>query len=350
MNVTETVFGHTNGKTVTRYTLTNDLGFGLSCIDYGCIITELIAPDRSGKFENVVLGFETLEEYESNPHFFGAVVGRFAGRIKDGAATIDGTDYRLTQNANGHHLHGGPGGFHGAVWHSEAFQNETEAGVEFTHFSPDGEEGFPGNLSMTVRYTLKNDRNELVIFYSGKSDKTTLLNVTNHSYFNLSGNLERTILDHELKLDSGHYLELDGELLPTGALVPVDEDPLFDFRSGRTIREATTSDHPQAKLAGHGYDHPFLLNKISHPAIELMDTESGRKLQIDTTEPAVVLYTGNHVGGPYLIRGTEAKNHLGLCLETQRPPDSLRHPHFPSSVLNADEEFRSETSYTFSVD
>lgn len=349
MNVTEKVFGQTNGQTVTCYTLTNDLGFQMSCIDYGCIITELAAPDRSGKLANVVLGFDTLEEYGNNPHFFGAVVGRFAGRIKDGALAIDGTRYQLAKNANGHHLHGGPGSFHAAVWESKAIKNETEAAVEFTHFSPDGEEGFPGNLKMTVRYTLKNGSNRLVISYSGKSDKTTLLNLTSHSYFNLSGDLERTVLDHELALDSDHYLELDGELLPTGKLVAVEGDPLFDFRSGRSIREAAASDHPQALLAGHGYDHPFLLNKTSRPAIELTDAISGRKLRIETTEPAVVLYTGNHVGGPYRIRGAEAQNHLGLCLETQSPPDSVRHAHFPSAILEAEKEFRSETSYTFSV-
>lgn len=349
MNVTEKVFGHKNNQPITLYTLKNEQGFQLSCIDYGCIITELIAPDRHGKMENVVLGFDTLEEYENNPHFFGAVVGRFAGRIKEGTFTLEETDYQLAKNSNGHHLHGGPEGFHSVLWDSKVIQNEKEAIVEFTYSSPDGEEGFPGNLSMTVRYILKNDSNQLVISYSGKSDKTTLLNVTNHSYFNLSGNLKRTILDHELTMNSDQYLELDEELLPTGEMVLVDEDPLFDFRSGRSIREASAADHPQTKLAGNGYDHPFLLNAGEQSAIELTDGESGRKLRVETTEPAVVLYTGNGVGGPYSIRGAEAQNYLGLCLETQSPPDSVRHPHFPSAILNAEEEFKSETTYSFSL-
>ena len=349
MEVTEKVFGHKNNQPITLYTLKNDQGFQLSCIDYGCIITEIIAPDRNGKMENVVLGFDALEEYESNPHFFGAVVGRFAGRIKAGAFTLEETDYQLAKNSNGHHLHGGPEGFHSVLWDSKVIQNEKEAIVECTYSSPAGEEGFPGNLFMTVRYILKNDSNQLVISYSGKSDKTTLLNVTNHSYFNLSGNLKRTVLDHDLMMNSDHYLELDEELLPTGTLVAVDEDPLFDFREGRSIKESTNAEHPQTKLAGNGYDHPFLLNNSEQPSIELTDEESGRKLRVETTEPAVVLYTGNGVGGSYSIRGVEAQNYLGLCLETQRPPDSVRHPHFPSAILNAGEEFKSETTYTFAL-
>ena len=350
MEITEKAFGRKNNQTITLYTLKNDQGFQVSCIDYGCIITEITAPDRNEELENVVLGFDTFEEYESNPHYFGAVVGRFAGRIKEGAFAIDGTDYQVAKNANGHHLHGGPQGFHSAIWNSKVIQSENEAIVEFTHFSPDGEEGFPGNLSMTVRYTLKNGSNQLSISYSGKSDKMTLLNVTNHSYFNLSGNFKRTVLDHELTMKSDHYLELDEELLPTGALVSVDEDPLFDFRNGRSIRESTVSEHLQTKLAGHGYDHPFSLNQKEQPAIELHDAESGRKLRIQTTEPAVVLYTGNQIGGPYSIRGVEAQNHLGLCLETQGMPDSVNHPHFPSAILNAEEEFKSETVYSFSFE
>lgn len=349
MNITEKVFGHKDNQPVKLYTLENDQGFRLSCMDYGCIITEMIAPDRNGKMENMVLGFDAFEEYENNPHFFGAVVGRFAGRIKEGAFTIEGTDYQLAKNSNGHNLHGGPGGFHSVLWDSKVIESEDEAIVEFTYSSPDGEEGFPGNLSMTVHYILKNDTNQLVISYSGKSDKTTLLNVTNHSYFNLSGNFKRTILDHELTMESDQYLELDEELLPTGKLVSVDGDPLFDFRNGRSIREASTAEHPQAKLAGHGYDHPFMLNASEQPSIELTDAESGRKLRVETTEPAVVLYTGNGVGGPYSIRGVEAQNYLGLCLETQGPPDSVRHPNLPSSILKAGEEFKSQTTYTFAL-
>lgn len=347
MKVSEKLFDYKNERPITLYTLENEQGFQLSCIDYGCVITEIISPDRNGNLENVVLGFDTLEEYENTPYFFGALVGRFAGRIKDGEFSIEGKDYQVPKNSNGQHLHGGAQGFHSVLWDSKVIETENEATVEFTYFSPDGEEGFPGNLSMTVRYTLKNDSNQLAISYSGKSDKTTVLNVTNHSYFNLSGNFKRTILDHELTMNSEHYLELDDELLPTGKLVPVAEDTLFDFRSGRSIKEATTAEHAQTKLAGNGYDHPFLLNSAEQPGIRLTDSISGRQLVVETTEPAVVLYTGNSIGGPYSIRGAQAQDYLALCLETQSPPDSLRHPHFPSSILQADEEFKSETIYTF---
>ncbi|WP_434401720.1 galactose mutarotase [Planococcus sp. 11815] len=347
MAITKKAFGQINGQDITRYTLTNNKGFQVSCLDYGCIITEILAPDRDGLLENVVLGFDTLEEYGSNTHYFGAIVGRFAGRIQKGAFTIEGTDYQLAQNSNGQHLHGGPGGFHAAVWKTKMIETENESIVELTHFSPDGEEGFPGNLTMTVRYIVKNDENQLTISYFANSDKTTLLNVTNHSYFNLSGDLKRTIVEHQLTIPSGHYAELNSDMLPTGKLVPVEEDPLFDFRKGRTIREGTDSQHPQIELVGGGYDHPFLLDKEAKPVIELKDEESGRGLQVETTEPAVVLYTANHIGGSYSFKGVAAQNQLGLCLETQGMPDSIHHPHFPSAILKAEEAFESRTVYRF---
>lgn len=347
MAITKKAFSQINGQDITRYTLTNDKGFQVSCLDYGCIITEILAPDRDGLLENVVLGFDTWEEYGSNPHYFGAIVGRFAGRIKEGAFTIEGTDYQLAKNSAGQHLHGGPGGFHAAVWKAKLIENEHESIVEFTHFSPDGEEGFPGNLTMTVRYIIKNDENQLAISYSAVSDKTTLLNVTNHSYFNLSGNFKRPVLDHQLTIPSSQYAELNEDMLPTGKLVSVDEDLLFDFRKGRTIREGTDSQHPQIELVGGGYDHPFLLDKEVQPVIELKDTESGRSLQVETTEQAVVLYTANHIGGPYSFKGVAAQNQLGLCLETQGLPDSIHHPHFPSAILKAGKKFESQTLYRF---
>ncbi len=347
MAIRQNTFGQKNGQDITRYTLTNDKGFQVSCLDYGCIITEILTPDQNGLLENVVLGFDTWEEYGSNPHYFGAVVGRFAGRIQEGAFTIEGTDYQLARNSNGQHLHGGPGGFHSVVWKAEAIETENESIIEFTHFSPDGEEGFPGNLTMTVRYVVKHDENQLAISYFAKSDKTTLLNITNHSYFNLSGDFKRTILDHRLTIPSNHYAELNGDMLPTGNLILAEEDRLFDFRNGSTLREGVDSQHPQIKLVGGGYDHPFLLNKEAQPVIELKDLESGRGLRVETTEPAVVLYTANHIGGPYSFKSVAAQNQLGLCLETQGMPDSVHHPHFPSAILKAQETFESRTVYKF---
>lgn len=347
-SVEQQLFGEKGGQPVTVYTIKNKKGFQFSCIDYGCIITEIIAPDRNGRMENVVLGFDTLEEYEHDVHFLGAVAGRFAGRIKDGSTEIDGQLYQLGKNGNGHHLHGGECGFHSVVWNSASFEEADGAGVEFTYMSPDGEEGYPGNLEMKVRYFVKHDRNELVISYSGTSDRMTLLNPTNHSYFNLSGNLKSDILDHRLQLPAENYLELDEELLPTGQIIPV-AGTVFDLREGNTIRQAAESEDPQTKLAGNGYDHPFVLDPIGLRPMLLTDLESGRTLAVSTTEPAVVLYTGNGLGGPYSLRGTPARNHLGLCLETQKLPDSLRHQNFGSSVLEAGQRYHSETSFSFGV-
>lgn len=348
MTVTQRVFGQKDGKQVTSYILKNDNGFQVSCIDYGCIITGILTPDRNGKIENVVLGFDSIEEYENDVHFLGAAIGRFAGRIKNGQFELEGKNYQVDVNSNGHHLHGGKKGFHSVVWNSVIIEGENEDIVEFSCLSADGEEGYPGNLDMTIRYAVKKDKNELVISYSGRSDQTTLLNVTNHSYFNLSGNLKRDVLDHELTLASERFLELDEELLPTGEVLSVD-DSVFDLRKGRAIRESVDSNHPQTQLAGNGYDHPFILDQNSGASNILSDSISGRKLEVQTTEPAIVLYTGNGLKGPYSIRGTEARDNLALCLETQGLPDSQRHPHFGSSVLRAGEEFSSETKYLFGL-
>lgn len=348
MTVEQQAFGRSGEQPITRYTIKNEQDFQISCINYGCIITEILAPDKHGQLQNVVLGFDSLEEYERDVHYLGAVAGRFAGRIKEGAAEISGTSYSLGRNAEGHHLHGGAGGFHSVVWHASPFKEPGGAGVEFTYTSPDGEEGYPGNLKMTVRYLVKSDCNELVISYQGKADQPTLLNPTNHSYFNLSGDLKRDVLDHHLQLPGEAYLELDDELLPTGRILPV-AGTVFDLRDGDTIRRAAESEDPQTRFAGHGYDHPFVLDQADGSAILLADEESGRTLSVTTTEPAVVLYTGNGLGGPYSLRGMPARNHLGLCLETQKLPDSPRHENFGSPVLAAGQLYHSETSFSFGL-
>ncbi|WKA59147.1 aldose epimerase family protein [Planococcus shenhongbingii] len=330
MEVEQRLFGYKEGRQVTLYTLKNANGFEVSCMDWGCIITKIIAPDQRGNLENVVLGFDTLEEYGDNPHFLGAVAGRFAGRIKGGTFTLEGQDYKLAANANGHHLHGGNKGFSHKLWKSEMMQNESEAAIEFSYWSPDGEEGYPGNLELKVTYRIRDEANDVIISYSAVSDKTTLLNVTNHSYFNLSGDLKQGIFNHELTINSNKFLELDTEKIPTGRYLPVD-DSVFDFRGGRKLQDGID---PQSPLAGGGYDHPFLLDSSQQREIMLVDKESGRQLVVETTEPAVVLYTGNR---------------LGLCLETQGLPDSIHHPHFPSAILKKGERFSSETRYSFGV-
>jgi aldose 1-epimerase len=351
MEIRKELFGYKHNQPVYLFKLRNDHGLEISCINYGCIITEILAPDREGKLENIVLGFDSIEEYEqySSP-YFGAVVGRFAGRIKEGKFTLDDQEYQVTKNENQNHLHGGNKGFSKVLWdYKVGEEKENEISIEFCYFSPDGEEGYPGNLDVKVIYSLTNE-NELIITYYGKSDKKTLLNMTNHTYFNLSGDLKRDILYHELTIKSDTFIELDRELLPTGNLIDVT-GTVFDFRTGRKIIAGVNSTHPQILLANKGYDHPFLLNTNHQQEIILYDKESGRKLVIETDEPSVVLYTGNKLGEQrYKIRNVNSKNYLGLCLETQAPPDSVHHPHFHSSILNENNIYRKRTKYLFTSD
>ncbi len=339
-------FAELDGRTVSIFTLVNRQGMEVSCLDYGCIITKILVPDRDGRMENVVLGFDTLEEYQQHSPYFGAVCGRHAGRIAGGEFELNGKTYKLGKNNGGNNLHGGVEGFDKKLWDAEVTEGRDSASVIFRYVSKDGEEGYPGNLEMKVTYTL-NDRNELEISYEGTSDEDTIVNVTNHSYFNLSGDLKRDILDHELTLKSDRFAELNEALIPTGELLPVD-GTVFDFTKGRKLKDGNTSDNPQNIRVGSGYDHPFLLAENENEEITLYDAESGRRLVVETDQPAVVLYTGNTLEGPFSIRGVTAANHLGVCLETQGLPDAVHHPEFPSCILKAGESFRSVTAFKFS--
>ncbi len=294
-------------------------------------------PDRQGNKENVVLSLNTLKEYEENPHYIGAVIGRTAGRIKSGMLQIEGRDYTLTANEDFNHLHGGNTGFSHVIWNSRIVEAADEqAAVEFTYRSPDGEEGYPGNLEMKVTYTLTHN-NELIISYQAVCDKDTMVNPTNHSYFNLSGDGKRPIRNHKLQLDSSFYLEIDEHALPTGEISRV-EGTAFDMRGGKVIDEVDTSIEFQSEMQHHkGFDHPFVLDKSQADEIILSHQESGRRLIIQTTEPAVIVYTGNKIG------------YSGICLETQSYPDSIRHSHFPSSLLKRGEVYHSKTRYLFEV-
>lgn len=335
------------GQTVYEYTLKNNNGIEITCLNYGCVISRILTPDKEQNFENIVLGFENTEDYEINAPYFGAVVGRVAGRIKNAKFELEGKEFILEKNNNGNHLHGGLKGFSHVVWESTIIENEEEVGVQFSYISPDGEEGYPGTVDIKVTYTLNNN-NEFLISYEANSDKTTLLNLTNHTYFNLSGNVKRDISQHELKIDSDSFLELNEQILPTGELLDVT-GTVFDFREGRKIKEGLLSNHVQNKLAGNGYDHPFLLKSHHNHEIILRDEESGRKVVIETDEPGVVLYTGNHLTEGVNINGGKLRKYLGLCLETQGLPDAIHHTHFPSYILKHDQLFTSKTMYTFGV-
>ena len=348
MRVFQEKFGEVDGQTVNAYTIRNDQGMEVACIDYGCIITKILVPDRHGIVENVVLGFDTLSEYLNYSPYFGAIVGRHAGRIQKAEFTLDGTTYYLAKNNNGNHLHGGLRGFDKVIWDTTIINEKDSISLQFTYLSKDGEEGYPGNLDIKVTYSLNNE-NELVMTYEGVSDQQTVVNLTNHSYFNLSGNLKSDILQHTLTLKSNRFLELNDDLIPTGEIVHVN-DTLFDFREGREIIQGTHSSDPQNRLAGNGYDHPFLLTENNNEEIKLYDKESGRGLVIETNQPAVVLYTGNQLGEDFIINGVPSRKYLGLCLETQGLPDSVHHTNFPSTILEKDEKYRAVTRYKFLKD
>ncbi len=341
MEIAQKPFGTVGIKEINEFTLKNDNGIEISCINLGCIITKILSPNRNGSSENIVLGFESLEEYLENPPFFGAVIGRVAGRIKEAQFELEGKTYQLKKNDGNNHLHGGPNGFHKAVWDAATFETKDEVGIRFSYISADGEEGYPGNTTIQVTYTL-NNQNQFAIQYEASTDQTTPINLTNHTYLNLSGDLKRDVLNHVLQMESNQFLELNEELLPTGKFVDV-ADTVFDFRNGRKIKEGAESMAPQNVLAGGGYDHPFLLDG----KIVLVDEESGRKLLIETDAPSVVLYTGNQLSDDLKINGGTARRHLGLCLETQGLPDAIHHPEFPSIVLEKGQTYTSKTTYTF---
>ncbi|MFS0864934.1 aldose epimerase family protein [Fredinandcohnia sp. 179-A 10B2 NHS] len=347
MKVTTKKFGELDNQVIHSYTLTNINGMSVSCIDYGCIITDIYTPDRSGNLENVVLGFDTIDEYINHSPYFGAIVGRIAGRIKGGQFKLDGQTYQLERNENNNHIHGGTKGFSDVVWDATTIEKYDAVGVEFRYQSKDGDGGYPGNVDMKVTYLLTNN-NEVVLTAHGVSDQDTILNLTNHTYFNLSGNSKRDILDHELTLKSDRFVPLNNESLPTGEILAVTGTP-FDFKNGRKIVDGTTTDYPQNVLVGHGYDHPFLLSNNKDREIQLKDQESGRTLTVETNQPAVVIYTSNHLKGDYEIRGVKARPHLAICLETQGVPDSIHHPEFPSIVLEKGKEYYWETKYAFGV-
>jgi len=345
MNITVESYGKIGDKAVNQYKLKNDNGMEVAFINYGCIITSILTPDKDGSLENIVLGYESLQEYERDTYFLGAVVGRIAGRIKGAAFELDGKQYTLAKNDGANHLHGGIKGFNRVVWEAETIEETGVVGVKFTHTSPDGDEGYPGELKLAVSYLLNND-NEFSITYSGTADQKTIVNLTNHSYFNLSGNFKRDILNHKLTIAADRFLELDGELIPTGALANV-EDTVFDFREGRLIKSGSESRDSQISLAGGGYDHPFLLNKEEADEILLIDEESGRTLTINTDEAGVVLYTGNQIDESSRFFEVPAKRYHGLCLETQGLPDAINQPAFPTWVIEAGEEYKSTTTYRF---
>lgn len=347
MSISKRLFGKVEKQEIYEYVFKNDNGVEISCLNYGCIITKIIIPDRKGNYENIVIGFQDLADYQRSSLFAGAAVGRVAGRIRDAQFVLEGKKHILPQNDGPNNLHSGPRGFHNAIWDVVVIDKAQEDTIEFSHTSLEEIEGYPGVLTTQITYTL-NNKNEFIIHYRGQSDRTTLFNPTNHTYFNLSGNCKYDISQHSLKINSSRFLELTQQLLPTGKLLDVT-DTVFDFRNGRKIIEGFNSDHPQNTIAGQGYDHPFVLDSNHDGEIVLQDEESGRILTIETDAVGVVLYTGNYIPNDFDIYGVKSRRYLGLCLETQGLPDAIHHSDFPPCILQKDQIAATTTTYTFSV-
>ncbi|PAV31165.1 galactose-1-epimerase [Virgibacillus profundi] len=331
-----------------QYTITNEEGMSVSFLNYGGIITEIRTPDRDGRIENIVLGFKDYAEYEKNPDYFGALIGRVAGRIQNATFESNGEQHKLDKNEGEHQLHGGTNGFNQVIWDGQPFESQTAAGVKLSHNSPEGEGGYPGNIEVEVTYTLNND-NQFIIDYAATTDKTTAIALTNHSYFNLSGDLKDTVHNHFLTINSERFVELDKELIPTGNSIDVQDSP-FDFREGRLLSDGLNDQTNQNKIVGNGYDHYFIFGNRNENNVVVVEENSGRVLTIQTDLPGMVMYTSNTLDtGIELAEGT-SKPYLGVCFETQGSPASLNHKGFPGVLLKAGETYKKQTIFTFDAE
>ncbi len=338
------------GEPVQLFTLAG-AGLEVKITNYGGIIVALSVPDRQGKAVDVVLGKDSLADYEAGHPFFGALTGRYANRIANAKFMLDGTEYTINKAGNGKHaLHGGKAGFDKKVWSAVAAEKPDAIGVVMHYTSPDGEEGFPGELKCTVSYWLRSDHT-LVIDYEATTDKPTVVNLTNHSYFNLGGHDSGTVLEHELQLFADRYTPTDADLIPTGAVEKVAGTPL-DFQVSTPIGQRIEADFEILRF-GKGYDHNYVLTSEDSglkPCAIVRDPKSGRKMEVKTTCPAVQLYTANHMSSVPGKSGAIYPCHAALCLETQHYPDSPNHPSFPTTVLHPGQTYRQSTHFTFSAD
>jgi len=344
------VFGTTaDGKTADLYTLKNKNGMQVSITNFGATVVSIMAPDKTGKMADVALGYDDLAGYELNKNYLGVLVGRYGNRIAHGKFSIDGTEYTLAKNNGDNSLHGGIKGFNKAMWEAKDVSKGGEAAVEMKYVSKDGEEGYPGNLSVTVVYTLTN-KNELKIDYSATTDKKTVVNLTNHTYFNLAGQGNGDILKHELMINADTFTPVDSGLIPTGELKKVEGTP-FDFRKATAIGARVDANDEQIRLGG-GYDHNFVLNRQKATGLSLAarvsDPASGRTMEVWTTEPGVQFYTGNFLDGSFKGKGGSVyQKRTALCLETQHFPDSPNHPSFPTTLVKPGEKYHTTTVYKF---
>lgn len=341
-----------DGTAVELFTLTNTHGFEVRAMTYGGIIVSLRTPDRRGQLDDIALGYDTAAEYVTNPRaYFGAIVGRYANRIAKGRFVLDGKTYQLATNNGANHLHGGKQGFDAVLWRGEPFDDDRGAGVVFAYTSRDGEEGYPGTLNARVTYTLT-EKNELIFDFEATTDAPTIVNLSQHTYFNLAGHGARDVLDHELQLFADRYTPVDDTLIPNGELATVEGTP-FDFRQPTRIGARIDQDDAQLRR-GRGYDHTFVLTRPGkglQPAAKVIERSTGRTMQVATTEPGVQLYTGNFLDGKSRGKQGRAYGHrYGFCLETQHFPDSPNKPQFPSTALRAGDTYRSRTVLTFGTE
>lgn len=348
MNIKRQAFGKTkDGVEASRFILKNTNGMEVHLTDYGANIVKILVADHNGKLDDVVLGYDDVSGYEENSPGLGSFIGRHANRIKDGTFKLNGIEYNLEKNDGNNNLHGGGVGFNKLMYQVKTFEEDKELSVEFSRMSPDMEQGFPGNLNLSVRYTLTED-NELIISYQGSCDQDTIVNLTNHSYFNLSGHNSGTILEQKVWINSNLFTPTDQSLIPTGEMVDVEDTPM-DFRILKPIGREINSDYEPLKIAG-GYDHNYVLNKKAKEmamVAKLVDDRSKRVMEVYTDKPGMQLYTGNFLKNERGKEGALYEKWSGVCFETQYFPNAMNTPQFPSSVLKAGEKYSSKTIYKF---
>ncbi|WP_161879015.1 aldose epimerase family protein [Alkalibacterium sp. MB6] len=346
MELTTSVFGKVNGVEVNEYTLTNSKGVSLSAIPYGATLTKLVTPDKNGNKATITVNADNLDDIVANRPFYGATIGRVAGRIAKGQFSLSGKDYQVDINEGDNMLHGGPEGLDTKLWTVDVETAKNEGKLVFTYLSPDGENNFPGNLSLKTTFTLTED-NEWIIDYEATTDQTTLYNPTNHVYFNLTGDVKQSIANHRMKLKSKYYATLLDDNLPTGDLVKSEGTP-FDFSTYKSLSEAIHSDDSEIKRL-NGLDHPFVLEQDEGVKGSVYDPESGREVFFDTDCNSVVIFTHNGEVDSMEIDGESIREHAGITLETQTLPDAVNQPGFGNIVLQPGETFRSTTTYTFGI-
>jgi len=343
MKITKEPFGKIESTAVDLYTLVNNKGMKVKITNYGGIITSISVPDKNGEIGEVVLGFDNLNDYLTKSPYYGCLIGRFGNRIAGGKFKLDNKTYDLAKNNGPNHLHGGRKGFDKVIWNAHEMKNNESVGLKLSYLSKDGEEGYPGNLSVIVTYTLTNV-NEIKINYTATTDKKTICNLTNHSYFNLKDGGKSAILDHELLIKAEKFTPVDKTLIPTGDLVSVQGTPL-DFRKYYKIGERINTDHEQINF-GTGYDHNYAIDGESGKlrlAAQVLESTSGRIMEVYSDQPGIQFYSGSYRGK----KKASPRHRHGFCLETQHYPDSPNQPHFPSTVLEPGDVYNTTTIYKF---